>query len=64
MSDLILPRRKKEDGRSHVGMENTKKRLKDLCNADIVIESTVGKGTTVTVTIPKKELNEHENPVS
>jgi sensor histidine kinase YesM len=55
---------KKEDGRSHVGMENTKKRLKDLCNADIVIESTVGKGTTVTVTIPKKELNEHENPVS
>ncbi|MBQ3841097.1 MAG: histidine kinase [Ruminiclostridium sp.] len=46
---------KKDDGRSHVGMENTKKRLKDMCGADITITSEVGVGTTVTVTIPKKE---------
>ena len=51
---------KKEDGRSHVGMENTKKRLKDLCNADIVITSKVGEGTTATITIPKMK-NEEES---
>ena len=44
---------KKEDGRTHVGMENTKKRLMDMCNADIVIESKVGEGTTARVIIPK-----------
>ena len=43
----------KDDGRSHVGMENTKKRLMDMCNADIVIESKVGEGTTARVIIPK-----------
>ncbi|MBR5090622.1 MAG: histidine kinase [Ruminiclostridium sp.] len=54
---------KKDDGRSHVGMENTRKRLKDMCGADIAITSEVGVGTTVTVTIPKKEDND-ENTVS
>ena len=45
---------KKDDGRTHVGMENTKKRLKDMCGADIVIESRVGEGTTARVIIPKQ----------
>ena len=44
---------KNDDGRSHIGMENIKKRLKDMCNADIVIESEIGKGTTARVIIPK-----------
>ncbi|MBP3792712.1 MAG: histidine kinase [Ruminococcus sp.] len=44
---------KKEDGRSHVGMENTKKRLRDMCNAEITVTSTPGKGTTVQIIIPK-----------
>ena len=54
---------KKEDGRSHIGMENTRKRLKDMCNADIVTESTPGEGTTVRVIIPKKQRRNrnHEN---
>ena len=47
-----------DDGRSHIGMENTKKRLKDMCGADVVITSTVGEGTTARVIIPKKEENE------
>ena len=48
------PAEKKEpDGRSHVGRENTKKRLHDLCGADIETESVIGEGTTVTVTLPK-----------
>ena len=49
---------KKEDGRSHVGMENTRKRLKDMCDADIVITSKPGEGTTVRVIIPKKKKEE------
>lgn len=49
---------KKDDGRSHVGMENTKKRLRDMCNADIIITSKVGEGTTARVIIPK---NRKEN---
>ena len=45
----------KSDGKSHVGMENTRKRLKDMCGADVVIESRTGEGTTVRVIIPKGE---------
>ena len=59
--DMEEARKKQEtksDGRSHVGMENTKKRLKEMCGADIVIESRVGEGTTARVIIPKdKEKN-------
>ena len=49
---------KKQDGRSHVGMENTRKRLKDMCHAEISVESTIGEGTTVTITIPKEPKGE------
>ena len=44
----------KDDGRSHVGMENTKKRLKDMCGADVIITSRPGEGTAARVIIPKK----------
>ena len=44
-----------DDGRSHVGMENVRQRLKELCNADVIIESEIGVGTTATIRIPKKE---------
>ena len=43
----------KNDGRSHVGMENIRKRLHDQCNAEVVITSTVGEGTIAKVIIPK-----------
>ena len=43
----------KNDGRSHVGMENTKRRLKDMCKADVVITSVIGEGTTARIIIPK-----------
>ena len=44
-----------DDGRSHVGMENVKQRLKELCDADVIIESEIGVGTTATIRLPKKE---------
>lgn len=47
---------KKDDGRSHVGMENVRQRLKEMMGAEVVIESTIGVGTKATIIIPKKEL--------
>ena len=45
----------KNDARSHIGMENTKKRLHDMCNGEVIIESEIGKGTIARVIIPDKE---------
>ncbi|MGN0490630.1 sensor histidine kinase [Ruminococcus sp.] len=47
--------KKPNNGRTHVGMENVRNRLKTMCNALLNIESTVGKGTVATITIPKEE---------
>ena len=55
---------KKDDGRSHVGTENTRKRLKEMCDAELIITSRVGEGTTARVIIPKKRRNENEDTVS
>ena len=52
-----------EDGRSHIGMETTRSRLKEMCGGEIRIESKVGEGTTAVITLPKEEQN-HEDPVS
>ncbi len=45
---------KKNDGRSHVGIQNIKRRLKSLLNSDVDIKSVIGEGTLVKITIPKK----------
>ncbi len=45
----------KNDGRSHVGMENTKQRLKDMCGGEVIIESEPGKGCVATIKIPKED---------
>ena len=45
----------KDDGRSHIGMENTKKRLHEMCGGEVIITREIGKGTAARVIIPKKE---------
>lgn len=45
---------KKEDGRSHIGIDNVKNRLKAQCNGVLTIESQLGKGTVVTILIQNK----------
>lgn len=45
----------KNDGRSHVGIENVKKRLNLMCNGKLEITSVVGKSTNVRICIPKIE---------
>lgn len=53
---------KKDDGRSHIGMENIHTRLKEMCNADIIIKSKIGEGTVATVVLPKEDQH-HEDTV-
>lgn len=41
-----------KDGRSHVGMVNTRERLRHICDGEMTIESQVGVGTKVEIFIP------------
>lgn len=43
------------DERKHIGIENVRNRLKDMCGGTMEIKSMVGVGTRVTVEIPKKK---------
>ena len=41
----------KQDGKNHVGIENVKKRVENMVHGTFEIESEVGAGTTVTITV-------------
>ena len=43
----------KDDGRSHVGMDNVRRRLKEMCGGEVIITSEIGKGTAARVVLPK-----------
>lgn len=43
----------KNDGKEHIGVENTKKRLDIFCKGKMEIESKIGEGTKVKIYIPK-----------
>lgn len=45
----------KNDGKSHVGIDITKKRLKSMLDAEMTIDSIIGNGTTITVKLPKEK---------
>ncbi len=49
------PDEKKNDSRSHVGIENAKHRLQTMIGATMLIESRPGQGTAITVRIPKED---------
>lgn len=51
----FLPDEKKEDNRSHVGIQNIKKRLDTMCRGSIEITSIPDKGTVVVIRIEKEE---------
>ncbi len=42
-----------KEKRSHVGMENTKRRVRDMCGGEIMVESRIDEGTTVRIILPK-----------
>lgn len=43
----------KNDGKSHVGIENVRQRLANMCGGSLFIESEIGVGTLATIRIPK-----------
>lgn len=45
------------DGKVHVGLDNVRQRLANRMNATVDIVTEPGKGTTVTVTIPKEKVS-------
>lgn len=46
---------KKEDGRSHVGMQNTLERLHTMCDAKVGVYSSPGNGCRTEIRIPKNK---------
>ena len=46
----------KDDKRTHVGIENVRKRLVAQCNGSLDIQSIPNKGTTVTLKVSKGEV--------
>lgn len=53
----------KDDGRSHVGIENIRSRFETMLHASLQIESTPNVGTTVTIRIPKQQPTDSELPL-
>jgi sensor histidine kinase YesM len=49
------PNESKEDGLSHMGLKNVGERLQRISNGKLEIWSELGKGTVVTMIIPKKK---------
>jgi sensor histidine kinase YesM len=47
------PSKPKDDGKRHVGIENVRQRLFNMCGGSLSIESEIGKGTLATIIIPK-----------
>lgn len=40
---------------SHIGIRNVRERIESMCGGTLEVESTIGEGTTVTITIPVAE---------
>ena len=48
------PTKPKNDGKRHVGLENVRQRLSNMCGGTLIIDSEVGVGTLATIRIPKE----------
>ena len=49
------PSKPKNDGKRHIGIENVRQRLSNMCDGTLTIESAVGEGTVATIKIPKAQ---------
>jgi len=47
------PSKTRDDGKRHVGIENVRQRLSNMCGGSLTIESAIGAGTVATIKIPK-----------
>ncbi|MDD5949981.1 MAG: histidine kinase [Lachnospiraceae bacterium] len=44
----------KKDGKNHVGIRNVRSRLRTMCSGTLEIQSKLGEGTMVVITLPQK----------
>ena len=49
------PRTRPEDGQAHIGLDNVRERLRRMSGGTLDIVSSPGKGTRVTMTLPKED---------
>ena len=47
-------KQKKDPGKSHVGLQNVRERLAQMCGGSLRVESAPGAGTAVTITLPRE----------
>lgn len=47
-------KREKDQGSAHVGIQNVRQRLAQMCGGELTIESMPGAGTCVTIALPKE----------
>ena len=47
----------KNDGGRHIGIQNVKSRIEQMCGGTLIVESRAGEGTTVTLRIPAAGAN-------
>lgn len=45
---------RKNDGRSHIGLANTRQRVEAMCGGELNVHSVIGQGTTVLIRLPKE----------
>ena len=57
----FIPEERREDERSHIGIENTAQRLYEMCRGSLEVESEIGIGTRVSIKIPKEKLDEYNH---
>lgn len=50
----FLPESILSDGKSHIGIQNVKKRLETMCAGTLLVTSAPNEGTTAVITIPKE----------
>lgn len=50
-----------EDGRTHIGIENVRNRLRELCSGALMVNSESGVGTEVKIILPQRGIHENED---
>ena len=52
---------KKEDGRTHIGLENVRDRLDAMCGGRLEVKSEIGTGTEIKLILPQRRNRVNEN---
>ena len=50
----FVPGKVPKDGFSHVGLKNVRERLRRVSGGSLAIETQIGEGTKVTISLPKE----------